>query len=351
MSVLEATTPAVDAAEHIEAWFGPRAADVDNGSAGVREGLAELGRLGLPSADIAASVALVRETARHDISSAFSAWAHRMTIDYISSSPPDSSARAHLPDLAAADTLGATALAAGTAHVLAGVPLPVTFRIEGDEIVLDGRIPWASNLLDPFVVVTAAAAADDPDETIVVAIASSTPGLSPAPYPELLALNATGSTTVKLEGVRVPTSAIVSRELTAFVDDVLARFLLLQGAFCSGLANRALEEAEGNLGPFGDSIRPQLAETSAETAAADERSARFAADEIAGREVPAQDLLALRLRWSELVGEAVHLELAATGGRGYLSTSPTARRLREAAFLPIQAPTEVLLRWLLSRSA
>lgn len=331
--------------------FETRAADVDAGRAGVREGLAELGRHGLSEADLPDSMGLVRAVARSDLATAFSAWAHRMVIDYISLSPGDSAAREHLPALATAEMLGATALAAGTAHVLAGMPLPVTFRAAGGGLVLDGRIPWASNLLRPFLVVTAAAHVDDPARSIVVALTDDLVGVEPAPFPELLALGATGSTTIKLSGVRVPRGLVISDDLHTFSGSVLARFLLLQTAFCSGLADRALEEAMANLGPMGEALSDQLERVAEQTAAVDARSVRFAADVVARRDVPTRDLLALRLRWSELTTAAVSLELAATGGRGYLQRSPTARRIREAAFLPIQAPTEVMLRWLLSRSA
>lgn len=350
MSVLDAARPATGAPGEPDAdFFESRAADVDRGTATVRDGLAELGRRGFAEADLPASIALVREVARSDLSTAFSAWAHRMVIDYLSRSPADSSARGHLPRLATADTLGATALAAGTAHVLAGVELPITYREVGDELVLDGRIAWASNLIPPFVTVTAAASVEAPTRTIVVAIESGTRGLEVAPYPELLALGATGSSFVKLEGVRVPRSAIVSDDLHAFAAHVLPRFLLLQCAFCSGIAGRALEEASAKLGPMGESIAPSIEAARAAVAEADAAVDRHAPG--AGPDTPTDEILALRLRWSELATEAVRLELCVAGGRGYLAGSPTARRVREAAFLPIQAPTEVMLRWLLSRSA
>lgn len=351
MSVLEivAATPPHGAA--VGASFAARAEAVDRGQAGVREGLAELGQLGLPTADIARSIELVAAVAREDVATAFSAWAHRMTIDYVSLSPSTSAARDYLPGLASAATLGATALAAGTAHVLAGVPLPLTYRDDGDDLVLDGRIPWASNLIEPFLIVSAVAHAEDPERTLVVAIPSGTEGVVPAPHPELLALNATGSTTVKLTDVRIARDHVVASDLTAFVDDVLARFLLLQGAFCSGLANRALEEAQADPGPMDDAIRDELDRLGVDIAAADAAASRLASDSIAGRPIQTSEILRRRLRWSELATAAVHLEQMTTGGRGYLAKSATARRVREVAFLPIQAPTEVLLRWLLSRSA
>ena len=60
------------------------------------------------------------------------------------------------------------------------------------------------------------------------------------------------------------------------------------------------------------------------------------------------DILRLRLDVVDLAVAATRLEATLTGGRGYASASPTARRLREAAFLPIQSPSEGHLRWELS---
>lgn len=351
-------TPGLSAPEHgaelepIGPFFERRAADVDAGAASVREGLAHLGRHGLADAALPEAIDSVARVARSDLASAFSAWAHRMVIDYVRSGPAGSPVRDHLPALAAAERLGATALAAGAAHVLAGLPLPVTYRSEGDDIVLDGRIPWASNLIPPFLVVTAAAEAERPARTVVVAFEDALEGIAVAPHPPLLALGATGSSTIGLSGVRVPRSSVLSEDVHAFVQGVLPRFLLLQSAFCKGLAERSLEEAGHALGDLGAGIRPRLDEAADGVAAAAERLNGLAqVAEADGAAIPASDLLGLRLRWSELAREAVHLELAAIGGRGYLSSSPTARRVREAAFLPVQAPTEVLLRWLLSRSA
>jgi alkylation response protein AidB-like acyl-CoA dehydrogenase len=67
--------------------------------------------------------------------------------------------------------------------------------------------------------------------------------------------------------------------------------------------------------------------------------------------VPIRDIVALRLDCARLASEAVALEAKVVGGRSYLASSGTARRLREAAFLPVQAPTEGQLRWELSLSA
>jgi hypothetical protein len=55
----------------------------------------------------------------------------------------------------------------------------------------------------------------------------------------------------------------------------------------------------------------------------------------------------VRLDALQLVAEAVNLDGVLQGGAGFHADSPTSRRRREAAFLPVQAPTEVQLRSLL----
>jgi alkylation response protein AidB-like acyl-CoA dehydrogenase len=167
-----------------------------------------------------------------------------------------------------------------------------------------------------------------------------------------MALQATFSSSATLQGVRVGGDRVVSDDFPGFVDRVRAPFLLLQSSFCWGLAGRALVEAAALLraaqGPNAV-LRPDLAalkETAGRLAGALRRAAATR-----GRDVPIRDVVRLRLECAQLATAAVALEAKAAGGRGYVVDCATARRLREAAFLPIQAPTEGQLRWELARSA
>jgi len=351
----------------VHAFFEPRAAAVDAGDAGIRDGLAFLLAGGLAQAGTEGAARLITSVARSDMASAFSAWAHRMVVDYLRHAPAGSWAANQLPGVLAGTAIGATAMAAGTAHYLSGAPLPVTVRrqvagLRGTGLVLDGSVPWASNLLPPFVAVTAAADADQPGRVLVVAFTDRTPGVTVGRYPDLLALRSTGSASIELRGAELPADAVISDDLARFVGRILPTFLLLQSSFCRGLAGRALDEAEGGgrlpavLRPDHDRLRTGLERTSARldrfarrVDQSTTRGSSRARERDGGLLIPLRDLLQLRLRAARLAGDAVRLELAAAGGRGYLRTGATARRLREAAFLPIQAPTEVQLRWTLSR--
>jgi alkylation response protein AidB-like acyl-CoA dehydrogenase len=287
------------------------------------------------------------------MSTAFSLWCQRMVLEYLATAPEGSFLReAILPRVLRTELLGSTALAAAMAHHVGGTPLPVTWRRQDGETVLDGRIAWASNLQAPgFVVITAAAHVDD-GRAVLVAIPGDSPGLDVAPYPRLLALQATASSSAALRGVRVGPEWVVSEDFTAFITRVRPAFLLLQSSFCWGLADRSLSEAaallRGVRGP-NEVLRPDLA--GLQRAAAGLAAALRGAAAGRGRGVPVRDLVRLRLECAQLATAAVALEAKAVGGRGYVVDCPTARRLREAAFLPIQAPTEGQLRWELARSA
>lgn len=61
-------------------------------------------------------------------------------------------------------------------------------------------------------------------------------------------------------------------------------------------------------------------------------------------------LLELRLAAAEVASAAAALEVRVAGGAGYAQSSPASRRFREAAFIPVQSPSETQLKWELARA-
>jgi len=345
----------------IAGYCSQRASDVDACELSLREGLAHLANLGLVHTgvlgrDDAASFErfceVVATVAMEDMSQAFSLWAHRMAIEYLEQADDGCALRGTaLPLLSQVATLGSTSFASATWNYLSETPLPLTYRETADGIVVNGRIPWASNLEAPFLSVAAAAHADDPTRRLVFAYTHETPGLELPPYPNLLALQSTNSTSPLFVDAAIPREQVLTGDFPAFVQRVLATFLLIQSSFCWGLARRSLAEAATQVtGGQREILREDL-EALEERAAVAEASLRRLARVPDRSSIDNTEVLQLRLDWGRLAVEAVALEAKLAGGRGYMLHSGTARRLRESAFLPVQAPTEIQLRWLLSRSA
>ncbi|ALL79449.1 hypothetical protein AD006_29760 (plasmid) [Pseudonocardia sp. EC080610-09] len=331
----------------VDTWFREAAGPVDRGEDDVRTGLRRLGDADLlapPGSGAAHAVTLVERIAGECMSSAFATWAQRMAFEYLTrAARPDGTL---LDGVRRGTTIGATAMAPALRDLAGLEPVPVVATPAPDGgLVLDGPIRWASNLFDDAVVVLPVRLGPG-DDRAVVRISTADAGVHRAPRPVLLALNGTGSTSVRLDGVRVPPEAVLATDLPAFVGAIRPTFLLVQSAFCSGLATRsagaAVEAATGVSAP----LAPDAAAVADRAADVHGRLHTLAADPSAAG--PAE-LLRLRLDAATTATDATRIESVVRGGAGYVAGSDVARRLREGAFLPVQAPTEGHLRWELSR--
>ena len=175
-----------------------------------------------------------------------------------------------------------------------------------------------------------------------------------------------------LDEVRIPAQDVLTRDLPAFRDDVRATFLQIQTAMCLGLAGAALDAAEAGADDVAREVLAEELSAAAEdwqhlrgALAAGVRGASAVraggpsddappggspAGAAPSASVRPAELVRVRLEAALLTGRASRLEQKIVGGRGYALASDTSRRAREAAFLPVQSPTETHLRHLLARA-
>jgi alkylation response protein AidB-like acyl-CoA dehydrogenase len=321
------------------------AADLDTGRADVRSVLRRLGQAGSfgaadedPTDALLPSVRLVRELATVSLAAAFSAWSQRMVIEYLSWCRPEPQTDL-VQALRTGEVTGATALAPAISRLAGRAELPVVAAPDGDGWRLSGRIGWASNLFDDAVVVTPARTPDA--GRLVVVFRRTAPGVTPEPLQDLLGLNGTGTGALQLHGVVVRPAQVLSDDLPDFVALCRPAMLLMQSALAVGLADTALERAAAHMTGVNAVLRPRHGELAGRR---DEIAIRMEdqAGSLVG--IAPGDLARLRLDAMDVAAHAVRLESAVSGGSGYLAGSGTARRVREAAFLPVQAPTEAQLR-------
>jgi alkylation response protein AidB-like acyl-CoA dehydrogenase len=319
------------------------AAAVDAGTRDTRATLAWLGGRGLlgqataaPGGPLTGPVALVRDVAAGSLATAFSVWSQTMVLEYLRCCPSPAATEL-VPALRAGELAGATALAPAIADLAGEQPLPVQAERDGDGWRLTGRLSWASNLFDDAVVVAPARTTDGGRLVALFPLGAA----QPVPAPPLLALNGTGTGAVELRGVPVAADAVLSTDLGGFLALCVPAMLLLQTALAVGLADAALPAAAGNLtGPNRTLVadHQELTERHAEVAT------RLAALAATPDGATRAGLARLRLDAMHVAADAVRLESAAALGSGFRADSPTSRRVREAAFLPVQAPTEGQLR-------
>ena len=193
------------------------------------------------------------------------------------------------------------------------------------------------------VLVTAAQTASG--EKIVVALPLATGGVTIGNHFELLALDSTASSSLKLDGVHVAEGQILSRDIDAFPErrpaDVsraavghvrrVGPPMPRRGGVESGRRelriHRAIRRADNRTG------LGWIAVTS------------FAATVGSPTTPTKHELLTLRLAAADVVSAAAALEIRTAGGKGYARRTDASRRFREAAFIPVQSPSEAQLRW------
>lgn len=320
---------------HVTAGVDARAGDLDAGQTDVRDDLRALGAAGLFGLpDLPDTVRVIEQVSAVSLAAGFSAWAHQMAIHYLAERPDLSEA------LLTARRPGVTATAAGLKHVAGLGQLPIFAGETRRGLRLNGPIRWASNVFDDALIVLPARTAAG--RLYVVAVDVSAVGVVIDPAPALMALGSTGSTSLRLEEVEVHADRIISADLTGFVRGIKPTFLLLQTAFCVGVTGAALTAA----GRATDGLAAQFDGDLADLVSQAERNRRrlyeFAT---APGEADVAEVIRLRLDAANAAVGATRLESALAGGQGYRAGTAANRRFREAAFLPVQSPSEGQLRW------
>lgn len=311
-----------------------------------RAGLLGIGAAGNADGRLPAMADVIHSIAGACMSTAFSLWAHRMTVEYLLTAATPFGIAAVEP-LLSGTTLGVTGMAAAfkDAAGCGSVELIATPVAGGYEV--SGPIRWASNLYPDSTMVTAVRT--DAGAKLIVALPLDTPGVVLGEHFDLLALGSTASSYLNLQGAHVPFGQVLSRDFEGFLQAVRPTFLVLQSAMCLGLTRAALEQAglglDGVNAVFGADV-DRLAERLARA----EATLADLAVAVGGPEPPTKkQLLSLRLTAAELSSASADLEIRTAGGKGYASATPASRRYREAAFIPVQSPSEGQLRWELAR--
>lgn len=304
--------------------------------------------LGLPGSGggYVDQVRVLCELAGACMSTAFSAWAHRMSTEYLSLFGGED--RSEVVDhVRSARRPGSTAMAATfraasgqadlTIDLVAGKPEPSR---------ANGTVAWASNLYDNAVIVTGMRQGS---ERRIVAFDATRHGVHMSPAEGLLALDASRSGSVRLKNVDIQAADIFDVDFMTFVQTVRPVFLAFQTSFCLGLAAASLSSI-GDLEGVGTALASPLYERRAELAHLSQQLEQLAQWLDNRENNPPVHIVRLRLDAAHLATAATQLELAIRGGQAYQAKSPTARRVREALFLPVQSPTEAQLQWELQHS-
>jgi alkylation response protein AidB-like acyl-CoA dehydrogenase len=292
--------------------------------------------------DMASAIDVMAAVSEECLSTSFMMWCQNACAWYLEQTENDS-LRAHLQDdVASARQLGGTALSNPMKHFAGIEPLRLFGRRVSDGYVLDGQLPWVSNLGPDHVFGAIFGVKEgDHERRVMALIDCAEPGVSLRQDAHFTALEGTGTFSVRFADAFVADASVLADPAEAMVGRIRAGFVLLQTGMGIGLvhacldimrrSDRSLEHVNRFLDDRPDDLSVEL-DTLAKTvrdlaATPTEQSPDYMRLVLQAR----ADISTLSLR-------SATSALLHTGARGYLSHSPAQRRLREAHFVAIVTP-------------
>lgn len=327
------------------AELAPLAQRIDAEGVYPREILSDLGGAGAfagasQPGTVFATVEAMEQVSALCLSTGFCTWCQAALVWYLARSE-NVAARRHLPALAAGARLGGTGLsnpmkaASGLeALALRGVRVPGGYRVTG-------VLPWVSNLGEGHLFASVFALKDG--RRVMAVFDCSAEGIRLVSGARFIALEGTGTFSVRLRDVFVPEEDVLAEDAAAFLPRIRQGFVLLQMGMALGVtrgAVRGMRDSGPGRAPIAAHVTPGIAEIETRLAALREGARRLASGLDAAPDLAAwRQTLRLRREASFLALDATRSATLLAGAAGFREGSDVARRAREAAFVAIVSPS------------
>ena len=232
-------------------WLSQAADGIDTGGEPAANVLPQLAQGGLIGAGVPVAnggvggdaldgVAAISAVAEHSLAAAFVLWSQRTYVEYLLQSSNAVLRERHLPDLLAGRVAGATGLSNAMKYLAGLEPLQIVARADGEALVLEGKLPWVTNLRPEGFHVAAAVDRADGWSAFVVSLAHDDEGLERSADLDLVAMRSSNTAAVTLSGARVDRDRILADNAGEWLPRVRPAFIGLQCGMSIGLARRAL---------------------------------------------------------------------------------------------------------------
>lgn len=329
------------------------------------EVLRKLGPLGafrqhLPSArvdgehDMGAAIQAMATVSHECLSTGFTTWCQDTCGWYIQTGENQGLKDLWLPKIATGEVLAGTGMS-NTMKAFAGIePLRLRGKRVDGGYVVNGALPWVSNLGDNHVFGTLFAVDGDQSKTVMALVDCASEGFELRLSAHFTALEGTRTFACIFEDVFIPDEMIIAHEGGEFLKRTRAGMILLQFGMGVGLVQSCIDisrEVEPLLGHVNSYLDDRPDELQEELDDAVDACLALAEDPFESSDEFFREILQLRLAAGELAIKASQSAMLHTGAKGYLNTAPAQRKLRESYFIAIVTPATKHLRKELDEAA
>ena len=274
------------------------------------------------------------------LATAFCIWCQDTFAWYLQNTDNRELRRRLLPGAASGVVLGGTGLSNPMKAASGIEPMRLTGRATAGGYVVNGTLPWVSNL-GPAHHFGTAFEVEGGGRQIMAMVDCSLQGVRLGDGARFLALDGTRTCSVVFRDVFIPPALVLADPAAPFIARIKAGFILLQTGMALGVIRGCLDvmrKADESCGAINDFLedRPGLFE---------EALARLWSEIAVLSTTPFETsrdyqrrVLEVRLATSEWSLRAAQAALLHAGARGYLSGATPQRKLREAYFIAIVTP-------------
>ena len=291
--------------------------------------------------DLTSAVLAMGTVSRECLSTGFMTWCQDVLGWYLENSENATLKHLILPKVANGIYLGGTALSNPMKYFSKIEPLQLTATPVSGGFIVNGTLPWVSNL-GPDHYFGAIARTDDANpHEIMFLMPCLTEGFRLLRNAEFTAMEGTGTYACQFNDTFVPDNNLIADPVQPFLDRIKAGFILLQGGMALGVIESCIDimrEVEPLLGHVNCYLEDRPDELQADLDDLTLRLTQLLADPYNGSKEFLQQVFQIRLEASELSLRAAHSAMLHTGARGYLAQAPAQRKLREAYFVAIVTP-------------
>jgi len=301
--------------------------------------------------DFGAAIRAMAAVSHECLSTGFATWCQDTCAWYLQMG--EAEARdLWLEQLASGRILGGTGMS-NTMKAFSGIE---DLRLTGERVdggyIVNGSLPWVSNLGVDHVFGSLFTLSGDTNRTVMALVDCSAPGFTLRQSAHFVALEGTRTFACLFDNVFIPDAHVIDHDGAGFLRRARAGLVLLQ--FGMGAGNiqgcidvcRGVEPLLGHVNQFLDDRPDELQEELDDIV---EAVLTLAETPYETSEDFFREILQLRLAAGELALRASQSAMLHTGAKGYLSSAPAQRKLRESYFVAIVTPATKHLRKELAR--
>ncbi len=304
--------------------------------------------------DLAATIQVMAAVSHECMSTGFTVWCQDTCAWYLQNAANPVVRENWLDKVASGEVLAGTGMS-NTMKAFAGIE---ELRLSGKRVdggyVVNGTLPWVSNLGEKHVFGTLFGLEDQPGRSVMALVDCSSDGFSLRQSAHFTALEGTRTFACIFEDVFIPDDMVIDDDGAAFLKRTRAGIVLLQFGMGVGNIQSCIDlcrEVEPLLGHVNGYLDDRPDELQAELDDAVDAVLALAEDPYKTSDEFFHDILQVRLAAGELALRASQSAMLHTGAKGYLKAAAAQRKLRESYFIAIVTPAIKHLRKELDRLA